>query len=238
MTGYKIPIKYITSQEINDMWTEKQGEITFVDEQDYLKTRDANAFVYNGIIYINDKQLSIDKPVHEFLHIITAAMKYSGDKSVKQMYYNLLNSVVADPENAQHYANLQALYSSRRDSDIKEELLVEVLANRFAAQFAQGWEEERSRTTEALEEGNVIDYTINTLNTLFGSTIPLDIEAITLGNTDLRTLLSIFGSTLTNVDKVSLANVILPFDAKIRAIKEALINSKGDNNITFNGDCI
>lgn len=238
MLGRNIKINFITTNELNDMWTTGKGEIKFVNEEDYLRTRDASAFVYNGNIYINDKNLSIDKPVHEFLHIITAAMKYSGDKSIKQMYYNLLDAVASDPENQQHYANLRAIYSGRRDSDIKEELLVEVLANRFAAQFAEGWENERTQTTEVLKQGHVIEYTINTLNTLFGSTIPEDIEAVTLGNTDLRTLLSIFGSTITNVDKLSLANTIIPTDTRVRAIKQALINKKGDNNITFNGDCI
>lgn len=239
LTGYKVPVKLITNQQLEDCWINGNGEIKFANENDFAVTKEANAFVYNGTIYINSGKAKIDHPIHEFLHIIMAAMKYSTDPNVRTKYFQMLNEVVNNPNNSERYQELQKQYSGRRDSDIKEELLAEVLSNGFATTFMNEWDELANQTNGMLKQSDVVDFTINFLNSVFGSEISSDIDALTLGNSSIRDLLSLFGTVLNTTDKVSISEMILPTDQLVREIKTALINSTDSNNqITFSKDCI
>lgn len=236
-TDYKVPVKLITNQQLEDDWINENGEIKFANENDFVMTRDAFAFVYNGTIYINTGKSSIDSPIHEFLHIIMAAMKYNGDQNVRAKYFQLLNEVVK--QNNNRYLELQSQYNGRRDSDIKEELLAEVLSNGFATTFMEDWDELANQTNGVLKQSDLVDFTINFLNSIFGSEISSDIDALSLGNSSIRELLSLFGTVLNDTDKPSISEMILPVDQLVREIKAALFNSTDENNqITFSKDCI
>ena len=52
-----------------------------------------NAFVENGIIYINVDNLKADSPIHEMLHIFLGGTKYTSP----DLYNNLLEKVVQLP---------------------------------------------------------------------------------------------------------------------------------------------
>jgi hypothetical protein len=80
-----IPIQTITTKDLEKMYESKTGEITFNDEQDFDMTKSSNAFIHNGIIYINTDYNVIDGPLHEILHVICAAMKIH--PKYKNKYY-------------------------------------------------------------------------------------------------------------------------------------------------------
>jgi len=238
LTNYKIPIKIVNEAELKEMYERGEGEIKFMDENDYLRTSSARAFIYNGTVYINQKA-SIDDPIHEFLHIVMASMKFNPDPRIKARFYDWLNWAITTDDGPARYNRLQLEYGNRRDSDIKEEVLVERLSNVFATTFESDWLKLNEQSTEALKESDLTSFVINSLNALFGSDIPLDIDPLALGNTDIRTILSMFGTTLAGMNKTDIATMILPNNQRLREIKMKLLNSTDDNNkITFGKDCI
>jgi hypothetical protein len=66
-------------------------------------------------------------------------MKYNNNSKMRNVYYRLLDSIAQNPKYNKRYQTLQSAYNNRRDSDIKEELLVEVLSSEFAAKFEQDY---------------------------------------------------------------------------------------------------
>ena len=75
-----------------------------------------NAFVYNGDIYINIDNSSIDAPLHEMLHLFLGSVRYSDP----QLYFSMVEAMNELPNKALLARN----YKDRTDSDINEELLV------------------------------------------------------------------------------------------------------------------
>ena len=75
-----------------------------------------NAFVYNGNIYINIDNSSIDAPLHEMLHLFLGSVRYSDP----QLYFSMVEAMNELPNKALLARN----YKDRTDSDINEELLV------------------------------------------------------------------------------------------------------------------
>lgn len=75
-----------------------------------------NAFVENGIIYINTDNLKADSPIHEMLHIFLGGIKYTSPN----LYNNLLEKIIQLP----NYKVESNKYKNRVQSDIAEELLV------------------------------------------------------------------------------------------------------------------
>lgn len=226
------------NEELGNMWLSKSGPIVFSGEEDYLKTSNANAFIYNGNIYINTDKNFVDAPMHEFLHVLLAVMKYSGDDNMRRKYYLLLNEIVnmEDEEVNRRYEELKELYGKRRDSDIKEELLVEYIANRFASEFEKSYDKfVKDDKNYEVTKSDIEDFTKKALDEIFDTQIPKDLDSVTLGNTNIRTLISIFGNNVKNIGKNGIFTSILPQEIEIREIKAALFNNK---QIDFNSACI
>lgn len=76
----------------------------------------ANAFVYNGEIYINIDRNSVDAPLHELMHILIGSMRFTNPL----IYQELVNSV----ENFPNYQVLANKYNNRSRNDINEEIFV------------------------------------------------------------------------------------------------------------------
>lgn len=76
----------------------------------------ANAFVYNGEIYINVDRNSVDAPLHELMHILVGSMRFTNPS----MYQELVASV----ENFPNYQLLAQKYTNRSRNDINEEIFV------------------------------------------------------------------------------------------------------------------
>lgn len=76
----------------------------------------ANAFVYNGQIYINVDKSSVDAPLHELMHILIGSMRFTDPAT----YQKLVQSV----ENFPNYSTLSSKYQNRSRNDINEEIFV------------------------------------------------------------------------------------------------------------------
>ena len=64
---YGIRFNTITDSELSTPeWRDVAPEVSL-----------ANAFVYNGEIYINLDKSSVDAPLHEFMHILIGSMRFT-----------------------------------------------------------------------------------------------------------------------------------------------------------------
>jgi hypothetical protein len=91
--GVNVPIEIIDTDVLTKM---KNGQIKsdFKVEDAML---DQSGFMINGRIYINTDKVNLGSPVHEFMHIICAALKYGNDQQ-RNLYYGLLKSIQRNSE--------------------------------------------------------------------------------------------------------------------------------------------
>lgn len=106
---YGINIHYIKNSELN---SEEFTQIPGIQE--------ANAFVYNGEIYVNLDNATIDAPLHEMLHLIFGSIKYSDP----ELYYNLVDQA----EQFSSYNRTAKLYPNRTRGDLNEEIFITELS--------------------------------------------------------------------------------------------------------------
>ncbi len=225
-------IQVIREEDLLQMYKSGEGPVRFADEEDFTRTVNAPAFIYNGTIYVNLQKSSIDKPIHEFLHIILAGVKGNPDINIRRHYYRLVEEAVQ--QNPEEYEKMKNKYRGRRDSDIKEEVFVDYLAKGFATRFEGELNEQIG--TGTFKESDLIDFTISAINNLFGSEVPADIEALALGNTTVRDIFSLFGNNLPGMTTSQFAQIYIPNDEVVRNIKQALFSKRDENNKLEYGD--
>lgn len=93
------------------------AELTTPDWQEVApEVSSANAFVYNGEIYINTDRSSVDAPLHELMHILVGSMRFTNPS----MYQEIVSSV----ENFPNYQILAQKYPNRSRNDINEEIFI------------------------------------------------------------------------------------------------------------------
>lgn len=80
----------------------------------------AEAFIFNGNIYINTDKATIDAPIHEQLHLFLGSIRFNHPN----LYFQLVSSV----ENLPDFQDRIKQYPNRTMSDIQEEIFVEELA--------------------------------------------------------------------------------------------------------------
>lgn len=103
---YGIKFNTITDSELSTPeWRDIAPEVSL-----------ANAFVYNGEIYINLDKSSVDAPLHEFMHILIGSMRFTNP----QLYQQIVSSV----ENFPNYQALSQNYMNRSRNDVNEEIFV------------------------------------------------------------------------------------------------------------------
>lgn len=102
---YGINFKMITDEQLK------------LDPYKKLHATDAKAFVYNGDIYINVDQASVDSPIHEMLHLLVGSMRFTNSES----YSKLLETVQKLPE----FNFLLKQFPNRTINDVSEEILVD-----------------------------------------------------------------------------------------------------------------
>jgi hypothetical protein len=81
----------------------------------------ANAFVFNGNIYINTEYADLDAPIHELTHIILGAMRYTNPSK----YFEIISLA----ENFKSLEKASYLYKDRTRNDLLEECFVHEFAN-------------------------------------------------------------------------------------------------------------
>lgn len=74
------------------------------------------AFIYEGNIYVNTDNASVDAPVHELMHVVMGALKVTNP----DLYMNLVQQV----QQLENYEDLAREFPNRAQSDINEELFV------------------------------------------------------------------------------------------------------------------
>lgn len=110
---YGINIKYISNSELNsEEWQQVPG------------VQSAKAFIFNGDIYVNTDNATIESPLHEMLHLIFGSIKYSEP----ELYQSLVDQAI----NFSSYNRIAKLYPNRTQNDLNEEVFITELSKYLA----------------------------------------------------------------------------------------------------------
>lgn len=122
----------------------------------------AEAFIFNGNIYVNTDKAMIDAPIHEQLHLFLGSIRYNHPN----LYFQLVSSV----ENIPDFQNRIKQYPNRTMSDIQEEIFVEELAKFL------------------VKEQSVFDNVDPSIMNFVMYNIKRDIDSIVFGKRSVKTL--------------------------------------------------
>lgn len=110
---YGINIKYISNSELNsEEWQQVPG------------VQSTKAFIFNGDIYVNTDNATIESPLHEMLHLIFGSIKYSEP----ELYQSLVDQAI----NFSSYDRTAKLYPNRTQNDLNEEVFITELSKYLA----------------------------------------------------------------------------------------------------------
>ena len=176
----------------------------------------------NGKIYINVHRASVDTTVHELMHLYCAGLKFSKNETLRNLYYNSLDSVVDlyKTKMGKEYRKMREKYSEDVGSDFKEELLVAFMSNQFTTKFKNNFGTQRWIEDVRFE-------IINIINDIFNSDVSSNTDLAKLGNTNLSDFMQHFHSRLFNTDKNSLLSD-MRLDQEMKTIKRILIKNAED----------
>lgn len=168
-----------------------------------------NAFIYNGDIYINLDNSSIEAPLHEMLHLFLGSVRYSDP----QLYFSLAELMNKLPNRDV----LASYYRNRTNSDINEELLVSEFSKYLTGQKS---------AVENLPEPVLqkVLYNMNRVldSVLFGQQSVTTFSTMELFDKSLLKLSEYLGSTLANNQYSGTLNV------KSAEVHRILANVKSD----------
>ena len=122
----------------------------------------AEAFIFNGNIYINTDKATIDAPIHEQLHLFLGSIRYNHPN----LYFQLVSSV----ENLPDFQDRIKQYPNRTMSDIQEEIFVEELAKFLS------------------KESSIFDEVDSSIMNFVMYNIKRDIDSIVFGKRSVKTL--------------------------------------------------
>lgn len=146
-----------------------------------LNINQAKAFIYNGNIYLNIDNATIDSPIHEMLHILLGSMSRYNNS----LFYQLVSSV----ENIPNYEERIKYYPNRTRSDINEEIFVEELS--------------KFLTNQSSIFDNFNESTINQIMYY----IQRDLDTIFDGNYSVRSLDEVFNCSLKELAELTESNI-------------------------------
>ena len=214
-----VPIKTITTSEITHMYKSNSGEITFTDEQDYDMTISSNAFIHNGIIYVNTDHNFVDSPLHEVLHVICAAMKIH--PKYRNKYYEWMERL--RDENKHLIKKFESTYPNKKGSDLKEEVFIHMIGEAFRTKFNDLWGESRE-----LMRAEITNAVIDVFNQIFLTEIDAGTDGFNMGSTDLGYMLKIANTKLFNPENAYITRTSVPVSQMLATLKNKLIIEYGD----------
>lgn len=203
----------------NSFLSKYNGGLQIVEDSDLLNedaaTRNAKAYIKDGVVYVNVDKADLTSPLHELTHVVMAGLKFENP----DIYYHLVSLVDSHPL----YKKLSESpeYANKRGSDLKEEVFATIMTEYFQNKL-------REWNANSQIEGS-IDAIKQALNNIFQIKSE-DLDLQSLMNTDLETVLYNFGSLLTssNFDSFTdVSNVVL--NQRIATIKDQLLS---DDTIT------
>lgn len=141
----------------------------------------SKAFIYNGNIYLNIDNASIDSPIHEMLHILLGSMsRYN-----PTLFYQLVNSVEQLPD----YENRVNKFINRTRSDINEEIFVEEFSKHLTNQ---------SSMFDSIDD--------NIINQIMYY-IQRDLDTIFNGNFSVKSIDGVFNCSLKELAELTESNI-------------------------------
>lgn len=142
----------------------------------------ANAFVHNGIIYINTSNAKADAPLHELMHIIIGQLAET--PASRNLYQELLDSIEGKTAQDRELfsARLTQLaqnptYKDRTRNDLKEEIIVSEFAEFLTSPIYNGMLSKLSKESKELVLQN-INRAIDTILMPIQSSSTLDINEV------------------------------------------------------------
>lgn len=155
--------------------------ITSDDKIGNINVSQAKAFIYNGNIYINIDNATVDSPIHEMLHIFLGSMS----RSNPTLFYQLVSSVEQIPS----YEKRAQEYPNRTRSDINEEIFVEELGKYLSGKRSM---------FDNLNE-NIINQILYY--------VQRDLDTLLDGNYSVRSLDEVFSNSLMQLAEYSESNI-------------------------------
>ena len=221
--GIQDKVQYITRKDIKEAW-ERRNDPTFdgiaiKDVKEYMRLKNAKAFLNGGKVYLNMEKIDNSTVLHELMHLICTGMKFSDNQSVKETYYNLIREANDYAKtNPKFYINMQQAYSEERGSDFKEEVLIEILTDKFKTDFRKGFGGLQFST-------NITEYVTSVINDVFETSIPIDSDKAKVGNTKLNDLAILFKSGLMDINHNAISSVNIGLSHKLKTLKRILIQA-------------
>lgn len=125
---------FAVSQVIADKYNDSVILVTDDDlVSESAEIRNSKAFIKDGKVFINVNSAQAVDGIHELAHLTLAAMKFSDDFSIRQIYYNLVATMLDRNIISQdRFDYIVSKYGIKEDEVITSDMLEEVLANEFA----------------------------------------------------------------------------------------------------------
>ena len=193
--------------------------ITFNNINTLNRMKSSSAFIHRGVVYINVDHAEASSPIHEYMHIVLASMKFSKDPNTRNKFYDILNHI----KNTNEYQTMlddirnqdskTGLYSNLYGSDLQEEVVVHLLEKEFLTGFKKKWD---NPVLKDLKQS-----VVNILQDLLGIDSIKDQNLDNLGKTSLQDLLLFFNSKLI-VPSESIDELAIPTNQTIANIKATL----------------
>ena len=212
----------------------EKSPIDLSDQDMLIRISRAHGFIYDGKIYINtsNPNYKATTKLHELAHGVCAMLKYSQDPKERKQYYDLINSVVSaySQEELQEKAKMYG-FKNIHSSDFKEEVFVDEIA----AAFKAGLDSTVFADTDRLSVNALKVRILNAVNRMLGVDVKERIPLQKIGNTDLTTIVAMFGEMNRELDSNSLS-VKLIHSAEAKAFKQHLIkNTESEFNSSSEG---
>ena len=213
----RIRIKTITNEELDSLFKAEQdgknSPITFGSIDVLNRMKGSNSFISNQTIYINMSNPKASSPIHEYMHVVLASMKFSKDEATKNKFYDILNAIKQTPEYQKTLEDVQKAEYNLKGSDLQEEVLVHLLEKEFLNGFENKWD---NPILKDLKQS-----VVSLIEQLLGIDSISDQNLDNLGSTSIQDLMLFFSSKLISTSE-TLDDLAIPLNQTIANIKATL----------------
>ena len=152
-------------------------------------------------------------PIHEYMHVVLASMKFSKDEATKNKFYDILNAIKQTPEYQKTLEDVQKAEYNLKGSDLQEEVLVHLLEKEFLNGFENKWD---NPILKDLKQS-----VVSSIEQLLRIDSISDQNLNNLGSTSIQDLMLFFSSKLISTSE-TLDDLAIPLNQTIANIKATL----------------